>query len=256
MSKPALEETLSKLQELSTLANMNLEEVPGRIRPAKEMLKRQAQAELPTVRSHYRSVFSQSAFCIAVLGSNGKEFAETAATEGAGVAIDVDAIYKRLTAIVEPALGKVRQITASVILNTITQELRQIGAELGLASVPMPLYNNDMYCPTEADTLVAIRKLIEDSVGSALQRVYIESEAVEKGINEGVAASTVPVALYGTDAENVKAIAAQSFSGRYVVVDTEGKAVDNNLVVKTFNEIKEIVNPTKTKKQKTKNEEK
>lgn len=237
-----LENILNELNTVFTAASVDLDAVPNKTRAGWEANKREAQVKLPSMRLQYKNAFNKAAYNIAVFGQARNTFAELAADEGGGVFVDVDAVYNRLTDTVENTMGKSREFTPSCLM-TMLLEMQQIGMELGVTMMDTPNFTGAPYCNSRQDTYNVVRQYIESKFNTALQKLYVENTAINTAIREGAAGTVVPVILTGSDEDNVKSLASALFSGRYVAVDTDKEPVNNNLVVKTFNQIKKALKP-------------
>src|SRR5271165_3087939 len=92
-----VEATLKAYQENQAVANLNLDEIPARVRPGRESEKREAQTKALSLRQAYRDALRKAALGFIVLGPGAESFTKQTLEEAEDtIVLDAGAIYNRI----------------------------------------------------------------------------------------------------------------------------------------------------------------
>lgn len=238
-----LEESLKLYTETLALANLNLDDVPNRVRPGKESQKRQASADLENVRNRYAADLRKALFGLVVTGPGTEDFVRTAEEEAEVVVVDGSEIYKRIASRVAPAMSSSREFGVSHY-GAVIQELRAIGNELNVTSMPAPTWSEPANVGDEQGLLRHVRGMVDSGVGLDLPALYISRQIIDAAIKAGSNRPTVVVVVTGLG-DVAEAMAPKLFhEGRSIQVTTTSE-VNKEFVLDTFNKVKKQLKANK-----------
>lgn len=241
-----LEAALNAYNEAKSQADLVLADVPARVRPGRESQKRDAQAKLPDLKATYREALQRASLGFVVLGPGADAFATIASQEAADVLVaDAKVLYERIASRVEPTLGTGREFGVSQF-SIVIQELRDIAAEIGVASMPAPRWLEGATVKTLNEVVDHVRKMVEVSIGPDLLTFYLQRIITDAGLTAGSDRTTVPVVVKGfSSPEMANAVGLKLFpEGRQVFVNTTEEVTQNH-VIEVLNKAKKQL---KTKK--------
>jgi hypothetical protein len=233
-----LEKLDEKMAQLSTTANMKLEDIPSNVQGAWASAIRSAADELKEVRAKYRSVLLRNAVAILVNGDEAKvgEFVALAKDEG-GIVVDATALYARLAKSIEPSLSEQRTwgVQQTHMLHKLLQEVM---TELNLTELPMPARSLDTVVPTYQDVVNHCRKLIVDGVGNVLNALYLEEEVARRAFEIRYNGVMAPVLLVNAQADEASALAKSFGKGETAVLIANSDEINKDYLAKTLKKIR------------------
>lgn len=231
--------------ETETLANMDINQFPPAHQPGHAARKRQAELQLDGAKRKYELELKGALFGMFVTGDGAPDFANIAPEVADVVAVDGTALYKRLAERVRPTLGARGQFGVGHFA-VVLQELREIGLELGVQSLPSPTYTEAPNVGDEKSLIAHMRSMVESS-GTELSVKYLAKQIVDAALKNAATANTVPVVLYGVTEEVSKAAAEQLFvEGRTTQVSTTNQVTPES-VTETFVQLKKQLKNSKKK---------
>lgn len=241
MSK--LEEALKTYNDTKALAGINLDEVPSRFRGGKEAQKREAETALDNLRTQYENALQESAFGLMVTGAAREEFAKIASEEAEVLSVDADELYRRLVDRVEPSMGGNREFGVSQY-SLLIQELRAVGMELDVVSMPSPQWQESVNVGTGPGLAKHVRSMVDSSVGLDLISLYVRRQILDAGLKAGADKSTVPVVVRGESLD--PNLSLRLFKdGRSLSVDTSATEVTKESILETFSKVKKQLKTNK-----------
>ena len=239
-----LETALKQFNEQQALANTNMDDVPMRVRSGRETQKREAAANLEGYRTAYGKALQKSLFVIAVVGEGTDAFSKIAVEEADCLVIDGDEMLKRIIDRIEPSMGSSREFGVSQY-SSLIQELRSIGMELEVESMPSPKWSEPMAVGNRGGLLQHVRQMVESGVGLDLQTLYIQKQILAVALKSGSDRNTIPVVVTGLPRQSATALLTKiSHDGRNTFVDA---SIDMNkeFVLEIFNKIKKQLKTNK-----------
>lgn len=238
-----LEQSLKLYTETLALSNLNLDDVPSNVRPGRESQKRQAASDLEHVRNQYASDLRKALFGLLVTGPGTDAFLKIAEEEAEVVVVDGAAIYKRIADRVAPAMSSNREFGVSHY-SAVIQELRTIGGELNVTSMPAPVWSEPANVADAEGLLKHVRGMVNSGVGLDLPALYISRQIIDAAIAAGSNRPTVVVVVTGLE-DVAEAMAPKLFhEGRSIQVTTTSE-VNKEFVLDTFNKVKKQIKASK-----------
>lgn len=242
-----LEAALAKYNETKSVAEMNLDDVSPKVRPGKESQKREAMDNLEGVRKAYADALRKATWGISVTGPGADSFVKKAVEEAEVLVVAVDGLYKRIADRVATTLGSSGEFGISQY-SAVVQEMRTIGSELNVVSMPSPKWTEPVDVGGYEGLLRHVTGMVDSSAGSDLVALYVDRQVVEQALKSGVNRNTVPVVLTGLTEGSEQAFLNKAFAeGRSTVVRTKEKETTTEYVLNIFNEIKKLLKSQKTK---------
>lgn len=234
-----LEQLMPRIEAAINLSTADLQGWPSPTRPGIEIAKRQATDDLVKLKKEYSSTFKATAKAMFLTGTleNQKEFAEIAEVEGDTITVDGTALYKRIATKIMPTIGGDKQfgVTQSYIF---LLEIQDIMRELGIEEWVAPVNTKPSTVSNEEDMHLLTVHLIQQFGGIRILAGYLEKLAIDKAIDKRYNKSVVPVVITGLTSEEQLALNGL-FTGHNVIVELpDGKQVDNDTVIKAFNQLK------------------
>lgn len=246
-----LELALKEYQDTLTMSSINLDDVPLRTRPGKESQKREAQNRLEEVQASYGTQLRKALFGIAITGSETQEFVKIALEESESLVVNGAEIYERIAERVSASLGDKKEFGVGQY-GIVIQELRAIGGELNVTSMPSPKWTEPVFVGNKEGLLKHIRFMVDSSVGLDLPALYIGQQILSAAIKNGSNRNTVPVLITGLELASMSGLLVKMFQeGRSLAVDTSmeaDKKISKEFVLDTFDKIKKQLKFTKTPK--------
>ncbi len=242
-----IEAALTRYTETKALAELNLDEVDRKVRPGKESQKREAQDQLEALRDTYGEALRKVTWGISVTGPGTEAFVKKAVEEAEVIVVDAAALYKRIADRVAPSIGSNGEFGVSQY-STVIQEMRTIGSEMNVVSMPSPKWAEPVNVGNYEGLLKHITGMVDSSVGTDLTALFVTRQIREQALKAGVNRNTVPVVLTGLTEGTEPAFLTKAFAkGRNSVVRTTEVEVTTEYVLSIFNDIKKLLKSQKTK---------
>jgi len=234
-----LEAALEKYVNAQALSELNLDEVPRNVRPGKEAQKREAADSLDDLRSSYGEALRKATFGISVTGPGAEEFVKRATEEAEVLVVDSNALYQRIADRVAPTVGGSGEFGVSQY-SVVIQELRNVGGELNVTSMPAPKWAEPVNVGGYKDLVAHVANMVSSSVGLDLVALYMTRQVLDKALKAKVNRNTVPVVVTGlTEGREPEFLTKTFQKGRNVVVRTTSKEeVTTEYVLEVFNNVK------------------
>lgn len=246
MLKAALE-TLKTLQ-----AQTNLD-VGGdfKTRPGREAQRRQARAAIPEAEKKFGEVFRKHAFPIFLDGPATADFIELASQEDEVVSVDFRKATENVRQGVKLALsGRNREFSPSA-LAVLMRECRQLGADLGLTSIPSPQFDGVVYLKDDEAVDVLVDQYLVKYMGSEFLGQVIDKEAIKSALQLECNAPVIPVLITGLPESVQLEVGGLLFGGRSTSYTTNA-TVEAKDIGEAFKEIRKHL---KKQKQQEKQEQ-
>lgn len=242
-----LNRALKLFLETKELSELNLDTVPSSVRPGRESQKREAASALETIKKDYGVALQKAAFGLAVQGPGAAEFVKLCQEETDLLTVDAGVLYKRIADRVGPTMGDGRRFGVSQF-SLVIQELRAIGQELNIDSMPSPSWSEPVDVSGEEGLLNHVRNMVDSSVGVDLLALYVKSQMTDAGLAERLVSDrkTVLVLITGLNEATAAALLTKAFvEGRSSLVNTSKevtKEVTKEAVLEHLNKIKKQIN--------------
>lgn len=242
------EELLQQMDQAKKLATIDTDAWDFRSKPSIEATKKQAQENLVEMVKEYSNRVLSNTLGIFLSGEQAKQqlFAEIAGAEAGALVFDADAMYRRIAIDMEPSIGPSRQLgmTQQTVL---IANLRIIGQELGVASLPIPKFSESDSVAPDLDALAkAIKNSCRRAFGEDLNILSLRSEIVKQAQEKKLAAPVTAVVILGTDSDEAEEIGKAFTKSVSVSLGTgENGEVTQETVLKQLNSInKKLKNKT------------
>jgi len=244
-----LETALAKYLDTKFVSELDLDTVPYRMRPGKEAQKREAMSELENVRDAYADVLRRNTIGISVTGPGTVDFIKKAKEEAEVLVVNVGDFYTRIADRVTPTMGPAAEFGVSQY-GMVIQELRAIGGELNVVSMPSPKWSEPVNVGDSQGLLKHITGMVNSSVGLDLVALYVSRQILNQALSIGEERNTVPVVLTGLDEGFEPEFLTKTFhKGRNAVVRTDKEEVTTEFVLETLNNIKKTLKAQKKNNQ-------
>lgn len=238
-----LETSLKEYNDNLALANINLDDVPVKVRAGKESQKRDALSNVEDFRDRYGAALRKAAFGLALSGPGSEEFIRVAKEEADVLVVDGSELYKRIADRVAPSMGTNREFGVSQYSAVIT-ELRAIAQELNVYSMPSPKWTEPVNVGDDVGLLKHITSMVDSGVGLDLAALYITRQILTAGLAAGANKTTVPVIVTGLGDKAAEMLPKLFHEGRSLLVDAP-KDVTKEFVLDTFTKVKKQIKTTK-----------
>lgn len=239
--KKSLNRILEEISVAKVTAEVNLDNVAAKFRPARAIAKNDAETQLKILREEYKSKLGPRVATIILSGIRADQAAFTtiAEAEGETLTIDAEAMYKKMAIDVEPTIGAQRQFGGTQ-LNHLVRSLEDVGRFAGAGFLPVPRLLDVEIARTPADTIALIKGLIRSQVGDSLNCRYIEACIVEDALACRYGEKIVPVVIAGASEEEASILKNGIFSGLGITFKV-GATVDQKTVTQAFDALRERI---------------
>lgn len=236
-----MKEALKKLNETRFTAENAFPSDP-RVRAGWEMMRRQAQADLPTIQAAFDTAFKKVGFPVFLMGPATEDFIRLAEEEAEIVV--VRGVLGELRDAVRANVNRSGEFSVSAF-TALIRELRQLGAKLGMTSLPSPEFIGEEYVGQDDAKLDAvINRYLQKTVGPDFLAAIIEQEACRKAEALTGDQPVVPVVILGMSPEVATSLGSKVFGKPSLQVVTP-ETVDADFVTDQFKTIRSTL---KTKK--------
>lgn len=236
----SLQSIMNEYTAQSAAAARNPEEYHYASRPGIEMAIRAAKDKVDALEKQYQAELLKNGVAIFLDGPQA-----TALAAHAGVlAVDAEALYRRVAELVDPTLGSSRTFTANQASRALT-ELRNIGVELHIASMKQMDFGPAAEVPTLSDTLAIIRKGVRNALRDDLNRMYIEAALVRQALSLKFTGNSAPVFILNAipeEREGLASLFGKGFTTWTVRADVE---VNSDYILKLIKEVNRRITPVK-----------
>lgn len=216
-----VEVALKAYQDNQVLADLNLDEIPHKVRPGRESQKRDAQALTNRLKLNYRDAIRKAALGFFVSGPGSEAFTKQTLEEAQDtLVLNGAALYERIADRIEPSLGVAREFGVGQF-SVVVNELRDVIAEIGVVSLPAPKWREGYTVQNRQELIDHVRGMIESAAGVELQVYYLERQLCDAGLQAKTSRATVPVIVTGVVAEKAADVGHKLFGeARTIVVTT------------------------------------
>lgn len=236
--KRSTEAVLNDIEQVQQIANTDLEAVSWQTRGSWEVNVRQAKEQLDALTKEYRERILAGSVAIFVEGDAAKaaQFVEIGEAEANTITLDAGALYKKLAAVVEPALGTSREFTTHA-LSLLTVTIKNLKSDMGYRE-PVNARMHDIVHLRDHEELVQyIRTLVREADGDNMNRLFMENELVQKALQIRYMSNTVPVVVLNATSEEGANLVSAFGKGTFVVPVGEGDEVNSEFVIKAFKQV-------------------
>lgn len=240
----ALTTALEKYRETRNLADTEVFGDP-RTRPGHEMRRRQAQQELPMLTKEVQTEFKKVGFPVFVEGSKIDAFVAVATEINECVNVSFSAAVAPVVDAVEAALGQRNREFSPSAFASMFREIRQLGASMGLTSIPALNYDGPVYLAARSDVSQLVVSYINKYLGAGFLAGMIEQAALEEAKSLKAESPVIPVIISGVPTDLYDTVGRDMFQGKFVTAEASAE-VSQEAVTKVF---KTIRNTRKTKKE-------
>lgn len=214
----SLKEILVEYKETKALADSSPDEGPYATRTGRAIAIADAQARLTRLRAEYQA--TARVFPFFVFGPPAKQHGLAKLMEPELIGINGAEIYERLARRIRPTVGPSRTFGADQ-LGSLILELRDIGADLGIQSMPSPkltylvAVEGDTEEAIEASLVGTCRRLVQEVLDQELLTQYLAKQVREAGLAQDRDDDVLPVLILGLDDAEVLVLEALPvFGGR------------------------------------------
>lgn len=208
-----------------------------RTRPAAHLRKMQAEDEVKSLTSAYKTLVVNHFFRVFVSGDRAQEFGEYAAKEGA-VVVDGTHLYTHLAkALWESQDPNQRKFGPHQQFRLVT-ELGYYGQSQQYMSMMTPKFDPadmDAPTPTMNDLVQKIRRSIRNANGDDLNRLHLEKSIVSQALDVGAATTVIPVVITGLTTEETQEMFKSLFGGSPAMDLIAGPESTNESLLKAIN---------------------
>lgn len=242
-----LEELSKNIIATEKVANMDVEEIPPPTRGAWGTKITEAKARLAELTGQYRGLLLRNGVAIFLNGDPDKaqQFAALVRSEGEGLVADANALYTRLAKDVEPTLAEatVRQ-WGTTQTHRLHLALQEVMHELKLTAIDMPARDQPMV-PTFNDVVDNIRRLIRNSNGDEMNRLYVEEQAAKDALAIRYMGSLAPTLILNASDDEKNVLGSGFAKGMATVTVSSEDNIDKEFLIKTFKQVNKSIRKSK-----------
>lgn len=122
----------------------------------------------------------------------------------------------------------------------MVREFRQLGADLGLTSIPTPEYDGAVVCRDEKELNDLVDTYIFKYLGTEFVVKALETQATRGAENLTCANPVIPVVITDFPTDKVAVTGPSLFAGKYLEVNAPA-TTDQDFVIGVFKSIKKAV---------------
>lgn len=240
-----MKEILEKIKNTREVANTEVRGDP-KTRSGREMMRRQAQEELPVLLKEASDEFSKVGYPVLLSGDGVSQFIAAAHELHEVVLVD----FHKATSVVRDAVsqtvtGRNKEFSPSAFASML-REIRNLGVDLGLTSIPDMSYDGPEQVSTPAEVDSVVDKYLIKYLGADFIAGILENSALGEVIVSSGEEAVVPVLISNLNPSMHRAVGAHLFGGKYIAAPTTEKT-NTDEVVAVFKQIKANKNAVKSK---------
>lgn len=231
-----MKDLLKKYKDTKKIAET---EVAGdlKTRPGREGMRRQAKVDLVGIEKEVATAFKKAGFPVFVEGPNFDGFVTIAKQMAETIPVDFGRALEPLRKAVEATLsGKNREFSPSSFA-AMVREFRDLGAGLGMTSIPAASYEGPEYLSDEAATARLVDRYLSKYMGSDMVAAIIERQALNGLLDIQDAGPVVPVLIRGIRSDLQESVSRHLFQGKFVTAEASSD-IDEDAVTKTFKAVR------------------
>lgn len=197
-----------------------------------------AKARLETLKNKYAEGVLTNGVAIFLYGPADKaeQFTAKVTELGGAVVVDGSEMYKRIAAVVEPAIGRDRRFgtTQAAIMHRVLGEVsNEVKVWLSRA-IKLPA---EVILPDAAATLTFVRNAVRGTAGDELNAQYLKVALAREALKIRYKDPVVPVLITNTTSEEAFGLGLLFGKGRANVELNETDEINEEFVKKTFKNI-------------------
>lgn len=236
--KDILQARKDSLKELDT--------VPWNVRPAHEVAKNEAKERYQKLLAEYRQYVVEAGAAIILRGPRARqeEFAALAQDTGDTCTLDAMALYDRIAAVVWNSQQDDR--FGSLQVSAANERARELAHEIGYGfAVKNGVYDEatSASVPNRDECRNQIRNAIRITNGDMFNANFLIYNATQMALENEEDKPVIPFIVVGAEDGEELTFPSILFNKRVIVVDVPEGVVTENDVVKSFNQLKNKLNP-------------
>lgn len=241
-----LTQIVSDIKTAERVASRDLELIPTASIAGHQMAIREAKDSLVSLKAEYARILFQNASGFFIQGPRDKayEFAAVAAVNCQLHPFSPEEMYRKLANSVETGMGPAREFNVNQ-LSVLIRELRELAEDLGIKeSIAAPGIREMVACPTTADVMAYIKKLVQASSGNELMVLFARKVIAAGAMAAGVEGQLKVAVL---DVDQSEAIALKPlFKARRIVNVSADNQIDASFAIETIEgkKVAPVVVPT------------
>lgn len=232
------------LAEIAVHRNSLATVIPAdKARPGMEIFRRQATDAIDALQQQYLQELRKGVLLVFLVGDRDKvaQFSSVI-LEDRDMLLNVEEMFMRLAVPAERTIGARREFTTHQF-SFINQEVYELAKELGVWEYPKLVVDPIIWnttVPTPEDTLNHVRKIVSDTFGVDLTKIYVEQNIYKMAVEAEYDQPVLPVFVSGVAKSDVDPLAKACFGGRAMMIDfdDEKNAPTPELLHKTFRAVK------------------
>ena len=245
--KTSFKEALDKYRQTRNLADTEVRGIDPRTYPGHEMQRRQAQYELPNTTQNVFSEFKKTGFPVFVDGTNVSKFVSEASKLTEVVHVDFSKVMEPVMGPVRASMGRNVEFSPSAF-SIMVREVRQMGAALGLTSIPSLQYEGPEYVGEPGALDATVERYLTNNLGPEFLGGLVEKAALDSLLESNVVGDNpvVPVLVSKVPPALQEKLGPKLFSGKFVTA--EASDVSPEAVTEVFKNIRNLRKQKKEEK--------
>jgi hypothetical protein len=246
-----LKQALDNLQIAQNNAN-TVVDGNSRLRPGKEMKRRQGVAALPAAKEEVYTAIKAVGVPVFVNGKYAKEFVALAHDGALVLTVDYKAVAEPVLAAVRGTIGNhSKEYNLNAFL-AFLREVKTLAQSMDIKDIEQAKYTGTMpvKCPEDADVITnayLVKYYGAEVVAPALERGAIADQVGFKALQEsGDDPKALPVFITNLPEESLASVGPKVFNGNFLAVDMN-EPPTQEMVLDVFKTIKTHVRNSKKK---------
>lgn len=221
---------LEQYDEAVKVLAIDIIDIPQATRPAMMMRQTEARNEKVALMERYTELLRANAFTIFPVGETEdvQAFIKIAAEEADTINISAETLYERLATFVEDSMGSRRQFGITQ-LGLLIDGVTQVARELKLTNLKSPTITDVEVCPTHADLVQTIRRMVRACGEDTINKAFIERLLCEAAREIRYTRSVTPVIVSDAKEDEIDNLSGL-FSGAHFKVKV-GKEMNTEKVL-------------------------
>jgi len=233
MAKKPLEAIMKRIKDANANANIVLEDIPIKARPAFEMRKRQGEVKEKEATKEYDEYAKGHIGAIFLDGrpESVEDFLRLAKQEGNTANIDVRSFYETISNGIWESIDRKDHLFTPNQQSMLLSNLRSIMFELQIDAMPGVPFEGNIVVQSPEHAVSHVREMVRKAMGDDFARIAIQKDVTKQCVASAYTGAVVPVVFYNFLEDEVPALS-EGLLGA-VTYHAEG-TVDENEVIRVF----------------------
>jgi hypothetical protein len=204
-----VDQVLSDYRDAAKAAATNMEEVPVKLRPGRQMAKEQALEQLPSLYKAVTTATIPSRLVGVFASGDAAVIAKVAEflSQNGGAVVDAGRFYQTLGEFAGAAMGDgANRCFNTVCFTRMLSSLRGTAHDFGIKLSGNPEYE-EADCPTAAEVVTHVRKLTRDAYGDVFTLHGATTAIVDAVVNNNLSSKRIPVLVVNAIDDDREALA-------------------------------------------------